>query len=194
MVTNNAVGMGHAISVLNDALVSAKSERERIAGVLGRFRSEFQTERDLRTRAEAEVARLQNLVDSLSSEVSLLRDANTCLEREARVMASAIEIAGDEIRANERKVAGILGHIANELPLTGEVSPDAETDEYAAADRPAETREPVARGNVSATSGSEPIHSLISDLEQTLAEARSTRTSCRQAAAGSQFDSSSPSQ
>jgi chromosome segregation ATPase len=133
-------GASHAISVLSTVLNNANNERERMARILGRYHAEFATERQARLDAEGEVARLQNLLDAKTSEVAALTDRNVSLEREVKIMVSAIEVAGEQIRENQRLITDSVGRISSDLPedletaenYVGDVhaqSPDLPTDE-----------------------------------------------------------------
>lgn len=115
-MAHSTTGAGHAISVLSNVLNSANSERERMASILERCHSEFSIERQLRAEAEAEVERLRTELDTKNAEVAALRDRNTSLEREVKVMVSAIEVAGEQIRENGKMITDSIDRISSGLP------------------------------------------------------------------------------
>lgn len=115
-MANGNTGAGHAISVLSNVLNSANSERERMAAILERCHSEFAIERQLRAEAEAEVERLRMELDTKNAELSAVKDRNVSLEREVKVMVSAIEVAGEQIRENGKMITDSIDRISSGLP------------------------------------------------------------------------------
>jgi len=115
-MSSNTTNAGHAIAVLSSVLTSANNERERMAAILDRYHSEFSIERRLRSEAEAENARLLALLDTKSAEVAALSDKSASLEREVKMMVSAIEVAGQQMRDNERMITECIGRITHDFP------------------------------------------------------------------------------
>lgn len=113
---NNYANAGHAISVLSNVLTSTNNERERMSAILDRYHSEFSTERRLRLEVEAENAKLLALLDTKNAEVSALSDKNVSLENEVKMMVSAIELASQKMRDNERIITESVARISNDFP------------------------------------------------------------------------------
>jgi predicted nucleic acid-binding Zn-ribbon protein len=123
-------GASAAISTLNTVLKNAESERERMANLLSKYHTEFSHERQKRLDAEAEVVRLKDLLSAKTGEAVSLTERNATLEREVKIMVSAIEVAGEQIRDNQRAITDSVSVIANDFPLEFMAATDEADDGY----------------------------------------------------------------